>query len=475
MEHGPAFLQLSENQWPAEVLNADEEQQETDTKQRKVKIVVNLASTKAEEVMNMKKFSNWRRLIRVTAYVKRFIQKCKKHNDEENSNNDRILPNERSLSPQELQESELFWIKEAHKCLADRVGKGEFKWLTPFRDESDVLRVGGRVSNADVSYDTKHPVLLPSSHWISLLIVRHAYQFGHNGVAATTAKTRRKYWIVKANDLAKSVKYKCVLCKRMAQNLETEFMADLPDIRLAPFTPPFHNTTCDYFGLIVVKASRNKTAKHYGVLFTCLNTRAVHFELAVDCSTMEFLQVLRTRFFAIRGTPAVMICDNGTRFVGAEKELKEMVKGWKLEELREFCAGKDMEWRFTTPKAPHHNGCAEALVKTCKKALKKAIGNQVLSPFEVYTYLLEAANLVNSRPIGRAPNDPDDGTYISPNDILLGRSTSDVPQRPFRPTKNRRHRVEFVQKLVDSFWTKWSKDVFPSLVLRKNGIHNDVT
>ena len=80
---------------------------------------------------------------------------------------------------------------------------------------------------------------------------------------------------------------------------------------------------------------------------------------------------------------------------------------------------------------------------------------------------MEAANLVNSRPIGRVPNDPDDGTYISPNDRLLGRSTSDVPPGPFRQTKNTRHRVEFVQKLVDSFWTKWSGDVFPSLVLRK--------
>ena len=78
----------------------------------------------------------------------------------------------------------------------------------------------------------------------------------------------------------------------------------------------------------------------------------------------------------------------------------------------------------------------------------------MLSPFELYTYLLEVANLVNSRSIGRVPNDPDDETYISPNDILLGRSTSEVPQGPFRETKNPRHRVEFVQKLVDSFWRK---------------------
>ena len=71
---------------------------------------------------------------------------------------------------------------------------------------------------------------------------------------------------------------------------------------------------------------RNKTMKHHGVIFTCLNTRAVHLELAIDCSTMEYMQVLR-RFFAIRGYPAKMISDNGTQFIGAERELRKMIEG----------------------------------------------------------------------------------------------------------------------------------------------------
>ena len=92
---------------------------------------------------------------------------------------------------------------------------------------------------------------------------------------------------------------------------EIQMMADLPDERMAPFTPPFHFTSVDYFGPLQVKVSRNKTAKHYGVIFTYLNTRAVHLELAVDCSTMEFLQVLR-RFFSMRGQLAQLLSDNGT-------------------------------------------------------------------------------------------------------------------------------------------------------------------
>ena len=48
-----------------------------------------------------------------------------------------------------------------------------------------------------------------------------------------------------------------------------------------------------------------------------------------------------------------------------------------------------MRWQFIMPEAPHQNGCPEALVKGAKKALKIAIGEQVLSPFELYTCLLE--------------------------------------------------------------------------------------
>ena len=145
------------------------------------------------------------------------------------------------------------------------------------------------MDEAIVSYVAKHPALLPSTHWISWLRRRHAHQYGHNGVAATTARTRRKFWILKGNKLSKA---------------ETQLMANLPALRLALYTPPFYMTACDYFGPYNVKISRNKTTKHYGVLFTRLNTRAVYLEMAVDLSTMEFCQVLR-RFFAIRGRPAV--------------------------------------------------------------------------------------------------------------------------------------------------------------------------
>ncbi len=53
------------------------------------------------------------------------------------------------------------------------------------------------------------------------------------------------------------------------------------------------------------------------------------------------------------------------------------------------------------------------------------------------------------------------------NDMLLGRASPRVPQGPFEDTRNPRRRVEFVQKIVNSFWKRWNRDVFPLLVPRK--------
>ena len=79
----------------------------------------------------------------------------------------------------------------------------------------------------------------------------------------------------------------------------------------------------------------------------------------------------------------------------------------------------------------------------------------------------EAANLVNERPIGRHPTSPDDESYLCPNDLLLGRSTSRVPSGPFGQTDNPRRRYEFIQKVVNNFWRKWTRDYFPSLIIQQ--------
>ncbi|KAJ8018338.1 hypothetical protein HOLleu_43725 [Holothuria leucospilota] len=337
-KQGPNFLSLPEDKWP---LSKSEPDQVSDFEKRNLKA------------------------------------KCSKHGEVKRTGN--------SLTSAELEESETYWIREAQKNIVNRFENGDYKSLSPFVRDG-IIRVGGRLKADFMSFETTHLVLLPQKHQVFLLITRHYHSMGHSGVACTAAKVRKKYWIIGVQRLAKSIKYKCVTCRKMDHKVETQRMANLPKERMAPYTPPFYYTSCDYFGPVTVKVGRNKTTKHYGIVFTCLNTRAVHLDLALACSSMEFIQVLR-RFFAMRGQPAYILSDNGSQFVGAQKELQLMLKGWNQQELQEFCAGRGTEWKFTTPAAPHQNGCAESLVKSCKIALKRAIGDQVLTPMELYIYL----------------------------------------------------------------------------------------
>ena len=62
---------------------------------------------------------------------------------------------------------------------------------------------------------------------------------------------------------------------------------------------------------------------------------------------------------------------------------------------------------------------------------------------------------------------PEDGSYLCPNDLLLGRVPPRVPSGPFKQTSNPKHRYEFVQRIIDVFWRKWTRDFFPSFIVRQ--------
>ena len=74
-------------------------------------------------------------------------------------------------------------------------------------------------------------------------------------------------------------------------------MADLPTDRLDS-GPPFSYCGVDFLGPWVVKDGR-KEIKRYGSLFTCLQSRAVHIEVATSLSTDSFINCLQ-RFISIR-------------------------------------------------------------------------------------------------------------------------------------------------------------------------------
>jgi hypothetical protein len=99
-------------------------------------------------------------------------------------------------------------------------------------------------------------------------------------------------------------------------------MADLTELRQDFGTLPFTRTAVDLFNPLEIGLYRNWTAKRWGVLYTCLVTRAIFLDLVPSLSSMDFLLTLR-RFIAMFCSPEALHSDNGTNFVSAERELRE--------------------------------------------------------------------------------------------------------------------------------------------------------
>ena len=422
-----------------------------------------LADSKQEDSLasriGLSKYSDYTKLIRVTARVLAMF-----HNDP----NPSFKNGAKVLTPADITKAERFWILEAQKPMKKDMERGKYKRLCPRVRDDGVIVVGGRTEKwMEMSYNKSEVPLLPYKHDFSRLYSKHIHQLGHHGVSTTTSKVRTRFWIVGLHKMAKSIKYNCVTCKKLDKKTTTQVMGRLPEERLKP-APAWNCTAVDLFGPFKIRdeVKERTVGKAYGVIFNCLGTRAVHVDLAPDYSTEKFLLVLR-RFVLMRGYPAKLISDNGTQLTAANEELQKVAKAWDWNELVAFGATKGLQWEFIPADAPWQNGTSEALVKSVKKAIVVAIGESIMTFSELQTVCYEAANLVNETPIGRHPTSPEDGTYLCPNDLLLGRSTPRVPSGPFKLTSNPKHRYEFVQRIVDGFWRKWSRDFFPSLIVRQ--------
>ena len=225
---GPEFLRMPEDEWPQENSTADLNEVEKECRKNQANLL-----TGSPEVIDSKKFSNWRKLVRTSAYVFRFTwnlrTRCQAKKLLKNPE-EQMQGSHGPLAPQELEKAEKYWVKQSQKSLQDRLKKGEIQQLSLFTDNNGIIRVGGQVDKALVSYETKHPAMLPQDRWISLLITQHFHQIGHAGVATTVVKIRTKFWIIKAHDLAKSVKFQCVTAEKLRQELKHNSWLTCPQL-----------------------------------------------------------------------------------------------------------------------------------------------------------------------------------------------------------------------------------------------------
>ena len=136
------------------------------------------------------------------------------------------------------------------------------------------------------------------------------------------------------------------------------------------------------------------------------------------------------------------------------------------EDFKLWAANKGIDLKPAPAEGQHQNGCSESLIKSVKKTLAHVVvGSNVHTFSGLQMVFFEVANIVNSRPIGIVSgSDPTCLDPITPNHLLLGRSTTEVATGPFDETRNVNKRYKFLQTLVNSWWNRWYETVLPSLV-----------
>lgn len=410
------------------------------------------------------KFSCFSRLQRTVAYCLRFI------------NNYLNLHSERTTGPLTVQElnnalnlilkkvqsqnfsSEIAALK-AQKCIINK----QILSLNPFIDDDGFLRVGGRLSNANITYEQKYPLLLPAKNIITILLLKREHlKLYHAGPQTVLSNFRLRYWPLDGLREIKRIINNCMTCYRFKAQPVQQILSSLPKDRVS-INRPFHATGVDFGGPLQIKSSplRNaKILKCYFAVFVCMATKAVHIELVSDLSTEAFLATLK-RFISRRGNPAVIYSDNATNFLGSKNRIKELYDFFKISkninEIQEFLSEKETQWKFIPPLSPHWGGIWEAAVKSIKYHLFRVIGDAHLTFETLYTCLTQIEAILNSRPMYPMSNNPSDLNVITPGHFLIGSNLTSFPEKDLIsvPT-NRLSQWQHCARIQQHFWKRWS-------------------
>ena len=349
--------------------------------------------------------------------------------------------------------------------------------LDPFLDREGILRVGGRIQQASLHEDIKNPVILPKKGLVTELLIKDCHEKAHHQGRGFTLNEIRSngYWVIGCSGAVSSFIKNCITYQRLRAKVQEQKMAELPKERVEP-SPPFTYCGVDLFGPWYVKEGR-KELKRYGLLFTCMASRAIYLEVCNTMETDSFLNALR-RFICRRGPIRQLRADQGSNFIGAKRELREALNEMDQDKIKSDLLKRNCDWiefNFNAPKASHMGGVWERQIRTVRSVLTALLeknGSQ-LNDEALRTFMCEAEAVVNSRPL------TSDNTTsslspeaLTPNHLLTMKTKIILPPPGVFQDADKYSRKQWrrVQHLTNEFWTRWRKEFLHALQERQKWV-----
>lgn len=431
--------------------------------------VVNPEINEYTNIIEFERFSKLNRLVRIIAYVKRFIYNLKntKARQVGTFTVDELNDSFTYLCSKSQQQSFPVEYNQLSRGLSIK-SKSKLLSLSPFF-KNNLIRVGGRIGASEYSFDKRHPILLDSAnHLTKLLFEREHINSLHAGPQLLLATIREFVWPINGRRLARRTVHNCVRCIRVAGKTVCPKMGNIPAQRLTPDFP-FTYVGLDFAGPFFILSRRGRGAKIvkcYLCLFVCLKYKCIHLEAVSDLSKDSFLMTLR-RFVARRGKPIEIQSDNGRNFVAAAKELAQFLKT-STESITQVAAQEGVRFKFIPAYAPHFGGVWEAGVKSAKFHIKRVMGNSHLTFEEITTLFAQVEAVLNSRPLCPLSSSPTDFLFLSPGHFLVGRPLTALPSPALEERKiESLARYARIEKIHQHFWNRWQKEYITELQQRQ--------
>lgn len=133
--------------------------------------------------------------------------------------------------------------------------------ISAFIDSEGVLRIRGRLNHSALSFQEKHPAILPRRSQLTTLHLEAAHRSTlHGGTQLTLSKLRQSCWIIGGRAHVKTHILRCVPYARQRGIRAQQLMGQLPSSRITP-SRAFLHTDVDYAGPVMLKSWKEEAAK----------------------------------------------------------------------------------------------------------------------------------------------------------------------------------------------------------------------
>ena len=313
------------------------------------------------------------------------------------------------------------------------------------------------------------PVILPQER-LAQLVLEDAHAEDHNrDPQSIMARARRSLWIPGGALSAKKIARRCMACRVKNKALAQQMMADLPNEKLS-LSAPFQICSLDMFGPFPIKGfgQEPRSLKVWGIIYLCLNTKAVCILACPGYSTECFILTHRkfTSLYTPGSSPARIYCDHGPQMVSTVHNIQ-----W--EEIKKKAGWGVTEWIFTPKGCSWRNGACERAIRSARHSLYHVLQKGILLDFhEVDAAFHQVSAIINSRPISVRQTKEDTYIAISPSDLLLGRSArSTANPEDLEPIVDDDIAIDRtasrLEQIVAYWWKAWIVQAMPELVPRR--------